>query len=131
MTTELTMLVYATLLLILLVGVQAIAGTREAGFTNMAGTRDNLPAPTGFAARAKRTVDNHREGLTMFAPVVLAAAVAHVSNQRTVIGAEMFFYARLVHAACYLAAVPYVRSLAFVVGLVGTLMVLAAVLGVA
>jgi uncharacterized MAPEG superfamily protein len=47
-----------------------------------------------------------------------------------VIGAEMFFYSRLVHAACYLIGIPYVRTLAFVVGLVGTLMVLTATLGV-
>ncbi len=129
MTTELTMLVYSTLLLILLVGIQGAAATRQFGFTNLAGNRDQTPPPSGFAARAKRTVDNHREGLTMFAPVVLAAAVAHISSQRTVIGAEMFFYSRLVHAACYLIGIPYVRTLAFAVGLIGTLMVLAATLG--
>jgi uncharacterized MAPEG superfamily protein len=130
MTTELTMLAYSTLLLIVLVGIQGTAGTRQFGFTDMAGNRDHIPPPSGFAGRAKRTVENHREGLTMFAPVVLAAAIAHISSQRTVIGAEMFFYSRLVHAACYLIGIPYVRTLAFVVGLVGTLMVLTATLGV-
>jgi uncharacterized MAPEG superfamily protein len=130
MTTELTMLVYSTLLLIVLVAIQGTAGTRQFGFTDMAGNRDHIPPPSGFAGRAKRTVENHREGLTMFAPVVLAAAIAHISSQRTVIGAEMFFYSRLVHAACYLIGIPYVRTLAFVVGLVGTLMVLTATLGV-
>jgi uncharacterized MAPEG superfamily protein len=131
MTTEMTMLVYSTLLLIVLVGIQGAAGTRQFGFVDLAGNRDHVPPPSGFAGRAKRTVDNHREGLTMFAPVVLAAAIAHISSQRTVIGAEMFFYSRVVHAACYLIGIPYVRTLAFVVGLVGTLMVLAATLGVA
>lgn len=130
MTIELTMLVYATLLLVALVGVEGVAGTRQFGFGPLAGNRDNLPPATGFAARTQRVVDNHREGLLMFAPVVLVAAVAHISNQRTVVGSELFFYSRLVHAACYLIGIPYVRTLAFVVGLVGTLMVLLATLGI-
>ena len=130
MTTELTMLVYATLLLIVLVGIEGVAGTRQFGFIPLAGNRDNLPAAKGFAARALRVVDNHREGLLMFAPVVLAASVAHISTQRTVIGAEMFFYSRLVHAACYLIGIPYVRTLAFVIGLVGTLMVVFSALSI-
>lgn len=130
MTTELTMLVYSTLLLIVLVGIEGVAGTRQFGFGPLAGNRDDLPPPTGFAARARRTVDNHREGLLMFAPLILAAAIAHISSQRTVIGAEMFFYSRVVHAGCYLIGIPYVRTLAFIVGLIGTIMVLLATLGV-
>ena len=131
MTTELAMLVYATALLIVLVLVQATAGVLAQGLTPLAGARDNLPAPKPFQARTKRVVDNHREGLTMFAPLALAAALVHVSNHWTVLGAELFFYARLVHAGLYLAGVPLVRPLAWAVGFAGTLMVLAALLGLA
>ena len=95
----------------------------------MAGPRDDLPPPKPFQARTKRVVDNHREGLTMFAPLILAAALAHVANSWTALGAELFFYSRLAHAVLYLAGVPMVRPLAWAVGLVGTLMVLAALLG--
>lgn len=77
-----------------------------------------------------RVVDNHREGLTMFAPLVLIAAVAQISNQWTVLGAQLFFYSRLAHAVLYIAGVPLVRPLAWTVGLIGTFMVLLAVLGV-
>ena len=73
-------------------------------------------------------VDNHREGLTLFAPLVIVAALIHVSNSWTVLGAELFFYARVVHAGLYLAGVPLIRPLAWAVGLIGTLMVLLAVL---
>jgi len=130
MSVELTMLVYATALLLLLVLIQATAGVLAQGLTPMAGPRDNLPAPKPFQARTKRVVDNHREGLTLFAPLVLAAALAHVSNGWTVLGAELFFYARVVHAGLYLAGVPLVRPLAWVVGMAGTLMVLLALLRV-
>jgi uncharacterized MAPEG superfamily protein len=128
MSVELGMLVYSTALLILLVLIQATVGVQAQGLQPMAGPRDNLPEPKPFQARTKRVVDNHREGLTMFAPLVLAAALVHVSNSWTVLGAELFFWSRLAHAGLYLAGVPMVRPLAWVVGLVGILMVLAALL---
>jgi uncharacterized MAPEG superfamily protein len=125
---ELTMLVYSTALLLALVLIQATAGVLAQGLTPMAGSRDNLPPPKPFQARTKRVVDNHREGLTLFAPLVIVAALIHVSNSWTVLGAELFFYARVVHAGLYLAGVPLIRPLAWAVGLIGTLMVLLAVL---
>lgn len=128
MSVELTMLIYATALLVVLVLIQATVGVQAQGLTPMAGPRDNLPAPKPFQARTKRVVDNHREGLTMFAPLVLAAAAMHVTNNWTVLGAELFFYSRVVHAVLYLAGVPMIRPLAWTVGLVGTVMVLLAVL---
>src|SRR5271154_4042920 len=106
MSVELSMLVYSTALLILLVLIQATVGVQAQGLQPMAGPRDNLPEPKPFQARTKRVVDNHREGLTMFAPLVLAAALAHVSNSWTVLGAELFFWSRVVHAVLYLAGVP-------------------------
>ena len=129
MSIELTMLVYSTTLLLVLVLIQATVGVRAQGLTPMAGPRDNLPEPKPFQARTKRVVDNHREGLTMFAPLVLAAALAHVSNHWTALGAQLFFYSRVAHAVLYLAGAPMIRPLVWTVGLVGTLMVLAALLG--
>ena len=129
MTIELTMLVYAAALLLVLIVVQATSGILAQGVPAMAGNRDDLPPPKPFQARTRRLVDNHREGLTLFAPLILAAAVAHVSNGSTVLGAQLFFYARLAHAILYLLGVPWVRALAWAVGMVGTIMVLAAVLG--
>jgi uncharacterized MAPEG superfamily protein len=123
------MLGYSVALLIVLVLIQATAGAQAQGLKAMAGSRDDLPPPKPFQARTKRVVDNHREGLTIFAPLVLAAALAHVSDGRTVLGAELFFYSRVVHAILYLAGVPIIRPLAYGVGLAGTVMVLLAVVG--
>ncbi|HEY2482918.1 MAG TPA: MAPEG family protein [Caulobacteraceae bacterium] len=129
MTTELTMLAYAAALLLVLIIVQATSAILAQGLPAMAGNRDDLPPPKMFQSRTRRLVDNHREGLTLFAPLILAAAVAHVSNGWTVLGAELFFYARLAHAILYLLGVPWVRALAWGVGMVGTIMVLAALFG--
>lgn len=130
MSVELTMLVYSAALLLLLIIIQATAGIQAQGLGAMAGNRDDMPPPKPFQARSKRLVDNYREGLTLFAPLVIAAALAHVSNSSTVLGAQLFFWGRLAHAAVYLAGIPWVRTLAWGVSLVGTIMVLLAVLHV-
>jgi uncharacterized MAPEG superfamily protein len=130
MSTELQMLAWSTALLIALVLIQATAGVQGQGLKAQMGPRDDQPPPKKYHARMLRIVDNHREGLTMFAPLVLIAAVAQISNPWTVLGAQLFFYSRAVHAVLYIAGVPLVRPLAWTVGLIGTLMVLLAVLGV-
>lgn len=129
MSVELTMLTYAVGLLFGLVFLQAVVGIRAQGAVPLANSRDDLPPASGFHARMKRVVDNHREGLTMFAPLVLTAAVAGVSNGTTVLGAQLFLYSRVVHAVLYVFGVPLVRPLAWAVGIVGTAMVFAALVG--
>jgi uncharacterized MAPEG superfamily protein len=128
MTIELTMLLYTTLLLFVLVGIQATAGVRTQGLSAMAGPRDDLPAPGLFQARTKRVVDNHREGVALFAPVVLIAAAANISSGQTALGCEIFFASRVVHAGLYLLGVPHVRPLVYAVGLVGWAMVVVAII---
>ena len=131
MTVELTMLAYSVVLLLVLVLIQANAGVMAQGLTPLANSRDGLPPPSGFHARMKRVVDNHREGLTMFAPLVLIAAQQGISTSTTVLGAQLFFYSRVVHALLYIFGVPMVRPLAWVVGLAGTVMILLAIFKIA
>jgi uncharacterized MAPEG superfamily protein len=129
MTVELTMLAYSAALLLVLILLQAMVGIGQYGVVPLAGPRDDLGPPKPLTARAKRIVDNHREGLTVFAPLVLIAAVAGIHTAKTVLGAELFFYSRLAHAIIYLTGLPLVRPLAWAVGLAGTLLILASVLG--
>ena len=131
MTIELTMLVYSVALLFLLILIQALSGVLAQGLPEMAGSRDNLPDPKPFQARTKRIVDNHREGLALFAPLVLVAAVAHISNPMTVLGAQLFFYARVVHALLYLAACRGSDRSRGACGIAGTVLVFAPLVGIA
>jgi uncharacterized MAPEG superfamily protein len=130
MTTELTMLAYATGLLIVLVLIQATVGVQSKGLVPLANNRDDVGPATGFHARMLRVVDNHREGLTMFAPLVLIAAVANLNNSYTALGAQLFFWSRLVHAILYVVGVPMIRPLAWAVGIAGTVLILLADLGI-
>lgn len=128
MTPELTMLVYTTALLIALVVIQAVAGVQSKGLMPLANSRDGL-APSGFHARMLRVVDNHREGLTFFAPLVLVAHAANIHSAMTVLGAQLFFGSRVAHAIWYALGLPLVRPLIWAVGLIGAGMFLTALLG--
>jgi len=130
MTIELMMLALSVALLFVLVQIQATAGVQAQGLMPMAGPRDNLKEPSAWQARTKRCVDNHREGLIMFAPLILIAAQLGVSNTLTVWGAQLFFYSRLAHAVVYLAGLPLIRPLFWAIGLAGTVMVFLALFGI-
>lgn len=127
---ELLMLVLSVGLLFVLIVIQANAGVAAQGMSAMIGPRDNLGAPTAWQGRTKRCVDNHREGLALFAPLILVAAHLSISNEMTVWGAQLFFYSRVAHAVIYLAGVNYVRPLAWSVGIIGTVMVFLALFGI-
>jgi uncharacterized MAPEG superfamily protein len=124
------MLAYSIALLVALVLFQASVGVRAKGAIPLAGHRDDIGPATGFHARMLRVVDNHREGITMFAPVVLIAAAINLHNSWTVLGAQLFFYSRLVHAILYVTGIPLVRPLFWAIGLAGTVMILLAILGI-
>lgn len=126
---ELTMLAYATALLFVLVFIQVLVSVRSQGLIPLANSRDELPPPSVFQARVKRVVDNHREGLTIMAPLILIAAITHATNANTALGAQLFFYSRVIHAGLYLAGAPLVRPLVWGVGVLGTVMVFAALMG--
>ena len=130
MSVELTMLALSVALLFVLVVIQAAAGTQAQGLMNMANDRDNLGPPSVWQSRTKRCVDNHREGLILFAPLALIAAHQDISTTMTVWGAQLFFYSRVAHAVVYLAGLPYIRPAFWGIGIVGTLMMFLALFGI-
>jgi len=130
MTPELTYLAYAALLYFVLIMIHAATGIRQYGGATMANARDDLAPPTVFRARAKRLVENMNENLLIFAVLVLIAAAANITNQWTVLGAQIFLFARVLHAVIYLAGWPFVRPLFWLAGVIGSAMIFLAVLGI-
>jgi uncharacterized MAPEG superfamily protein len=75
------------------------------------------PKPVAaWAARMKAAHYNAIENLAVFAALVLVAHAAGVSNDATATACVTYFWARVVHLAAYTFRVPWVRTLAFVVG---------------
>lgn len=119
MTVELTMLVYSAALFFMIILVQAGLAIAQNGLMAQAGSRDNLPEPTVLRQRLLRLTANMLENLIMFAIVVLVANAAGVSNDTTVLGATIFFYARVAHAIVYALGLPMIRPLFYFAGLYG------------
>jgi uncharacterized MAPEG superfamily protein len=130
MTPELTYLAYSIILLFVIVFIQASAGIRQHGGLVLANNRDGLPGDSTFLARAKRNVANMRENLWFFVPGILIAAIIGLSNQWTLLGAQIFFFARLAHAITYLAGWPYIRPLFWLAGIVGCALIYLTLFGI-
>jgi len=78
----------------------------------------------------KRLTDNYRENLWFFAPLILIANAAGVSNDWTVLGAQVFFFSRLGHAVWYAAGWPIVRPLFWFAGVIACAMIFLSLFGI-
>jgi uncharacterized MAPEG superfamily protein len=130
MSEEQTELTYSAALLVVVILIHATAGILDNGLVTMAGNRNALPAEKSFSARAKRTAANHVEWMVVFAPLILIAALSDISNQWTILGAQLFFYGRLAHAPLYLIGLPWLRSAAWFVSIAGVALVFLALIGI-
>jgi len=75
------------------------------------------PAPLApWAAKMKAAHANAVENLVVFAALVLVVHVAGVGNDTTAMACQVYFWARVVHLASYTFAIPWVRTVAFVIG---------------
>lgn len=131
MSVELLMLLYSALLFLAIILAQAALGISQNGLMAQAGNRDSLPEPTVLRQRLQRLSANMQENLVMFAVVVLVASAAGVSNDATVLGASVFFYARVAHAIIYAFGWPVVRPLFYFAGLYGIVVIAVQVMKVA
>ena len=118
---------HALLLSVILCFVQmliaATGANTQVGLPTLAGNREDLPDMVGWAGRARRAHLNMIENLVLFAPLVLIAAVAGTANATTAMGAMIFFWARLAYAVIYLIGIPWLRTLAWFVSVIGMAMI--------
>jgi uncharacterized MAPEG superfamily protein len=121
---ELAMLVGAVALAFIQVVVAAFGAMRQVGLPILAGNRENIPDILGWAGRAARAHRNLLENLVLFAALVLAAHAAGISNAITVLGAQLFLWARVAYAVLYIAGIPWARTAAWAVSVAGMLMIL-------
>ena len=123
MSSELTMLVWSVALTFVQMLVAAAGANFAVGLPTLAGNRDNVPAITGWAGRARRAHANMLESLVLFAPLVLVTEIANRNNYMTGLGVQLFFWARLVYAIVYIAGVPWVRTAVWAVSVIGLILI--------
>ena len=122
MTAELIMLFWAVVLTFFQVLATVILCHIQASPTELAGNRDTF-APEGIAGRASRAHRNMLENLPLFAALVLIVHVAGLSSDASVLGAQIFVIARLAAAIIYIIGIPWLRTAAFLISVVGLVMV--------
>lgn len=123
MSPDLKYLLLSVILCFVQMLVAATGANQKIGLPTLAGNREGLPEITGWAGRARRAHLNMIENLVLFAALVLIAAVAGKANATTAMGALIFFWARLAYAVIYVIGIPWLRTAAWFVSVIGMAMI--------
>ncbi|KQI72382.1 hypothetical protein AN191_09750 [Loktanella sp. 5RATIMAR09] len=124
MTPELQYLVYAVILLIVHVLVQATFSDLSKGLGWALGPQDEEREQNVTAARIERALRNYLETLPAFIALALTLAVTELGNATSALGAAIWFWARVAYIPAYASGVPLVRSVAFFASLAGLVMMI-------
>ena len=124
LTTELRLLTYTALICLLLWIPYILCEIKQRGLSRAvgypSGVVDDLPP---WAQRAYRAHMNLVENIGPFAILILVAHVLSISNAMTVLGAQLFFWARIAQTVIMYAGIPWLRTLTFAAGLVGNVLI--------
>jgi uncharacterized MAPEG superfamily protein len=86
------------------------------GVLDAVGYPENPKPMAPWATRMKAAHYNAVENLVVFAALVLVANAVGVKGEATALACVVYFWARVVHFLAYTFRIPWVRTLAFVVG---------------
>jgi uncharacterized MAPEG superfamily protein len=125
MTAELNVLAWGCILALVHIFVAVRFKTRQYGTKWNVGARDEeLPAPRPIVGRLARAQANFFETFPIFAAAALIVAVAGLHDRWAALGAWLWLGARIVYLPLYAMGVPVVRTIAFLVSVVGIALVL-------
>ena len=120
---ELMLLVWAVVLTFVQMLVAVSGATLQVGLPALAGNREGLAPCTGWAGRAQRAHHNMLESLVLFAALVLVAVAAQKTNATTLLGAQIFLWARVAYAVIYPIGIPWLRTAVWFVSVIGLAMI--------
>ena len=122
---EILILAWGAVLLLVHVFAAASAKTRQYGTRWNMGARDEAVPPLNpVAGRLTRAQDNFAETFPIAIIALIGVVVAGRTGPLTALGGWIWLGARAVYLPVYWAGVPGLRTVVFVVGLVGLGMVL-------
>ena len=125
MTTELHALAWGCVLALVHIFAAAQVKTRQYGTSWNMGARDEeLPPANPLVGRLTRAQANFFETFPLVIAAILIVQAAGLNSKWTAIGALVWLGARVIYLPLYAMGVPVVRTLVFLVSLVGLLMVL-------
>ena len=124
MTPELTYLVYAVILLIAHMLIQATLSDLSKGLPWALGAQDEPREQNVIAGRVERALRNYVYNLPAFIALALILAVTETNTAGTATGAALWFWARVAYVPAYASGVPLVRSIAWFASLGGLVMMI-------
>ncbi len=83
------------------------------------GNRELLPPEEGWGRRARRGLHNYLENTLLFALIVIVAQIFTVEHAALGAGAVIFAVGRALYLPVYLIGLPVVRTLTWLVSVVG------------
>lgn len=125
MNTELTILAWGCVLGLVHIFAAVRVKTRQYGTKWNMGARDEaLPPPEPIVGRLARAQANFFETFPIAAAAILIVSEAGLTNRWTEIGAIVWLAARVVYLPVYAAGIPKLRTLIFLLSVVGIAMIL-------
>ena len=122
---EIQMLCWSAVLGLVQLVIATTFAIKDLGLGYATGPHDK-PAPpvTIVTGRLLRSFANFRETFVYFAVAVLLVTVLNKTSANTALGAQLYFWARLVYIPIYAAGISYARTAVWTVSVVGLVMVL-------
>jgi uncharacterized MAPEG superfamily protein len=127
MTIEMKLLAWSLVLAVVQILAFDIARTGQYGVKWNTGPRDEaMPPLSPVAERLNRAQSNLYETLPLFIAAVLGLHVLGISTPMTVVGAQLWFWGRVVYVPLYAFGVRMVRSLVWLASFAGLVMLIGA-----
>lgn len=125
MTVEMQMLVWSVTLGLVQLAIATTATLGQCGLSWMASPRDGTPIVlTGMAGRLERANANFLATFVFFAALVLAGYLLQRHTSTTALGAQLYFWSRVIYLPIYAIGIPYLRTLVWTASIVGIVMLL-------
>ena len=112
------------LLMILAAQIRTKGWTLE-GMKLAFGNRETQTRVSPATQRLERTTSNTFTNFVFFAAAVLVATAAGVPADKVALGANIFFLARLAYIPIYWAGIPYIRTVVYMISMVGLVIIVA------
>jgi len=133
MGTEATMLLWSVVLGLVHIVIATVASNKDVGLPYNISSRDEPPPKSlgALAGRLARAGNNFRETFSLFAVSVILVLLLHRQTGGSALGAELYFWARLVYIPVYALGIVVLRTIVWTVSIIGLVMVLLAAFGMA
>jgi uncharacterized MAPEG superfamily protein len=125
---EIRMLCWAVVLGLAQLVLATALALKDQGLAYNMSPRDTAAPVKTVSARMQRAFHNFKETFVFFAVAVLVVTLTGKNNAASALGAQLYFWARIVYVPVYAAGIPVLRTGVWAVSVFGIVTVLLAAL---